>query len=127
MKYYLNPLPPIDTVHEHFGILISFFAISIFFLIGCLFIDVKIFVKIAHVGLVMFLISVVVSFTTGEITERPNVQVRASFLQFVPEVSKKGNHEYHVIYGEFETPDGNVILTIPEGFPINKTQTLYKN
>jgi hypothetical protein len=97
-------------------------------LICCLFIEkTKTFVKLAHAGLVMFFISVVVSFTTGKITERPNVQVQASFLQFVPEVSKKGKHEYHDIYGEFETPNGNVILTIPEGFPINKMQTLYKN
>jgi hypothetical protein len=83
--------------------------------------------KIGIIGLFAFIISIVVSFTTGEITPYPNIEVPSKFVQFVPEVSKSGKHEYHNIYAEFQTPDGNIILDIPEGFPINNPQTLYKN
>lgn len=134
MSYSLYPIPPLDTIHDHHGLAAAIGGIALVLMVWsicCVLADAYrtfYFGLCAAVGTIIF--AIIVSFTSGSITDAPNEKVESQFIQYVIETNNTGKHGRYTTtktYGEFLTPDGKVLLQIPEGTPIKDTQILYKN
>lgn len=56
-----------------------------------------------------------------------NEKVESEFLGWQPEVIGGSKSVEHTLYARFLVPEGETMIKIPEGLPVSKITTLYKN
>ena len=137
--YTFAPLPPINTLDQHGGLLAAFCLCLFIVLIAMSILeDSSVTVKSFAVIICFFLpLSYVTykSFTTGEITERANVKVEAKLVGFVAEGYNEsqgsGKHtkrvDVHNTYVVYEVDGTRTLFPASTGMSYPETAILYRN
>lgn len=140
MTYTTAPLASIDYSSSHWGLFLVFFILAfLMFVIAALDeTESQILTKLSCFFILptVFVVSVHISFTTGEVTHFKNEQVIAKLVSVSPEVyqveqqSGKSRRlvDVHKLYAVYELPNSStVVFEVAQGAELHKTVVLYKN
>ena len=135
--YSFSPLPPVDTLHIHYGLIFIFGSICTLSLFVYLaFKEFKSFQNKFYLSCAFILcVASYFSFTEGKVIVYENKQVVGKFVKFIAEGY---NEEYrsgkttqrvdrHLLYVVYEVEGEQVILTANDGFMYPQKAILYKN
>lgn len=139
--YTINPLPVIDTVNQHAGLVLMFgivgFVVFIKFLISfSMYLEQKLsdYLLLPPAALVL-MYSTYVSFTTGTVITPENTVVLGKFVEFVGEQQqrsvKTGKTTQvvtdHVTYAVYKVEGNNIFITASQNLSYPETAIFYKN
>lgn len=136
--YTFAPLPPINTLDQHGGLLAAFCLCLLIVLIAMSKLeDSSVTANLAVIICFFLPLSYVTykSFTTGEITERANVKVEAKLVGFVAEgyneEIKSGKYtrrvDVHNTYVVYEVNGARALFPAGTGMTYPETAILYRN
>lgn len=142
MTYTTAPLASIDYSGSHWGLFLVFCSIVVLMCIIAALDETESLILTKLSGFfilpVVFVVSVYISFTTGEVTHFKNEQVIAKLVSVSPEVyqveQQSGKYknrklvDVHKLYAVYELPNSaTVVFEAAQGVELHKTVVLYKN